>query len=80
MITDLDIVKGGVRPGADETAATLSHDPVISVEPAMPLRDAGELMLTRGVSHLLVIDPQTQHAVGVLSSLDIAGTLAWGEA
>jgi len=80
VITDLDVVNAGVRPGAGETARTLACDPVISVETAMPLQEAGELMLTRGASHLLVINPETQHAVGVLSSLDIAGALAWGEA
>jgi CBS domain-containing protein len=46
----------------------------------MPLRDAGDLMLTHGVSHLIVVDPATQRPTGVLSTLDIAGILAWGEA
>jgi CBS domain-containing protein len=46
----------------------------------MPLREAGELMLKHGVSHLIVVDPTTQRPTGVLSTLDIAGILAWGEA
>jgi CBS domain-containing protein len=44
------------------------------------LVEAGEIMLTTGASHLLVISPDTQHPVGVVSTLDIAGVLAWGEA
>ena len=45
----------------------------------MPLREAGELMLARGVSHLVVIEPGVQRPIGILSTLDIAGALAWGE-
>ena len=37
-------------------------------------------MLTHGVSHLVVIEPESERPVGILSTLDIAGVLAWGEA
>jgi hypothetical protein len=37
-------------------------------------------MLTHGTPHLLVIDPGKQRPIGILSTLDIAGVLAWGEA
>ena len=80
VITDLDVVLGGVSPGGAGTARTLANRTVISVEPTMPLADAGALMVENGVSHVLVSSPDTQHLVGVLSTLDIAGTLAWGEA
>jgi CBS domain-containing protein len=46
----------------------------------MPLREAGELMLDHGATHVIVIDPDSQRPIGVLSTLDIAGLLAWGEA
>jgi hypothetical protein len=36
-------------------------------------------MLTHGSSHVLGIDPETRRPVGILSTLDIAGVLAWGE-
>ena len=45
----------------------------------MPLRDAGELMLTHGVTHLVVIESGTQRPIGILSTSDLAGVLAWGE-
>lgn len=79
VITDLDLVRGGVRPGESDTARTLARHPVVTVDPGTPLRHAADLMLGRGLSHLLVISPETQHPVGVLSTLDVAGTLAWGE-
>ena len=46
----------------------------------MPLREAGELMLSHGTTHVVVIDPEIQRPIGILSTLDIAGVLAWGEA
>jgi CBS domain-containing protein len=46
----------------------------------MPLRDAVQEMLAHRVSHVIVADPAAQRPVGVLSTLDVAGVLAWGEA
>jgi CBS domain-containing protein len=46
----------------------------------MPLREAGELMLTHAVNHLVVVQPGSQRPIGILSTLDVAGVLAWGEA
>jgi hypothetical protein len=36
-------------------------------------------MAEHDVAHLIVVAPQTDKPVGVLSTLDIAGVLAWGE-
>jgi len=80
VITDLDVVRAGIRTSPDERAGALAQQPIIAVEPTTPLREAGELMLARGVSHLLVIEPALQRPVGILSTLDIAGVLAWGQA
>lgn len=80
IISDLDLLRAGIRTGADQTAGALALQPIISVEPTMPLREAGELMLTEGATHVVVIDPEIQRPIGILSTLDIAGVLAWGEA
>jgi CBS domain-containing protein len=48
------------------------------VKPSEPLRAAVELMRRHGVTHLLVGDPKSDHPIGVLSSLDVAGIVAWG--
>jgi CBS domain-containing protein len=80
IVSDLDVLEAGVRTAGDHTAAVLARQPVISVEPSTALRDAAEMMLTEGTSHLLVIEPRGHRPVGVLSTLDIAGVLAWGEA
>ena len=79
IISDLDLVRVGIRNGADPTAQMLAQQPVITAEPTMPLREAGELLLTHAVSHLVVVQPGSRRPIGILSTLDIAGVLAWGE-
>jgi CBS domain-containing protein len=80
IISDLDLIGAGVGLGGGESAGALAQQPIIRVKPTMALRDACELMLTHGVSHLVVISPERLLPVGILSSLDVAGVLAWGEA
>ena len=80
IVSDLDLIRAGIRAGDPESARTLAQQPIMSVKPSMALREAGELMLTHQVSHLIVIDPEKLLPIGILSSLDVVGVLAWGEA
>jgi CBS domain-containing protein len=80
IISDLDLVRAGLRLDGDDTAEVLAQQPVVSVKPTMSLTDACALMLANGVSHIVVIHPETLLPIGVLSTLDVAGILAWGEA
>jgi CBS domain-containing protein len=80
VVSDLDLVRAGLEEGEEATARTLATQPLVTVEPTMPLRDAAELMLLDETSHLVAIDPEAGRPVGILSTLDIAGVLAWGEA
>lgn len=79
LIFDLDLVQAGMRLGSDQSARALANEPVMTIRPTTPLRQAGEKMLEHGVSHMIVIDPETR-PIGVLSTLDIIGVLAWAEA
>jgi CBS domain-containing protein len=79
IISDLDILRASMQPDGPDTAAEVAREPVINVDTTAALRDAAELMLTHGSSHVLGIDPKTRRPVGILSTLDIAGVLAWGE-
>jgi CBS domain-containing protein len=79
LISDLDLVKAGLA-GSEATAATLAREPIISVEPSTPIRAAAQLMLDHDEAHVVVVTPGTQRPMGILSTLDIAGILAWGEA
>jgi CBS domain-containing protein len=80
IISDVDLVQAGIEGGVEMTARALATQPVVVVEPAMSLRDAAREMLANGVSHAVVTSPAAQRPVGVLSTLDVAGVLAWGEA
>jgi CBS domain-containing protein len=78
IISDLDVLRAGVDP-SDQTAATMATHPVVTVDPTTPLLEAVRLMLTHNAPHVLVIDSRKQRPIGILSTLDIAGVLAWGE-
>jgi CBS domain-containing protein len=60
-----------LREIADREPSTISSDE--------PLLSAAELMRERGIAHLVVRDAQTGRPSGMLSTLDLAGILAWGE-
>ena len=78
IISDLDLIGARTRDEREATARDLAVQPLITVKSSTPLRDAGEAMLTNGVSHLVVTDAQTGRPTGMLSTLDVAGVLAWG--
>ena len=80
IISDLDLIAAGIRDDTERTASDLAGQPVITVKPSVSLRDASELMLTHRVSHLVVTDAEAGRPIGILSTLDVAGVLAWGEA
>jgi CBS domain-containing protein len=80
VISDLDLVRGAIRDGEASSARGIARQPLVTVEPSLPLREGSELMLARGVSDLVVIQPGTQRPIGILSTADIAGVLVWGEA
>jgi len=80
VISDLDLLRAGIRDGEASSAREIAQQPLVTVEPSVPLREAGEVMLTHGVSHLVVVQPGTQSPIGILSTADIAGVLGWGEA
>jgi CBS domain-containing protein len=80
IISDLDLIRAGIGTGPEQTASALALQPIVTVEASTPLRDAAQLMLTHGAPHLLVVDTAGRRPVGILSTLDIAGIHAWGEA
>jgi CBS domain-containing protein len=80
VISDLDLVRAAVTQAAEQTAAAIAQSPIVTVSPATPLREAAHMMLAHHTRHVLVIDPSRQRPLGMLSTLDMAGILAWGEA
>jgi CBS domain-containing protein len=68
--------RGAENPPLEEVVAR-RLDTISSEE---PLIVAAELMRRRGTAHLIVRDAHSGAPAGVLSTLDVAGILAWGEA
>ena len=78
LVSDMDIVRAAESGIEGHTAADAARTEVVTVDPSTPLRHAATLMDEHAGSHLIVTSGG--HPVGVVSSLDIAGALAWGRA
>jgi CBS domain-containing protein len=77
VLTDRDILR--CAPRIDElTAGDAASGEVLEAHPDDRLADVAERMLDHAVSHAVVVNPDTGRPIGVLSTLDIAGILAWG--
>jgi CBS domain-containing protein len=76
VVSDMDLLRA-VRAGVDElTAGEIAATEPVTVEPSLPLDEAVRLMAEHDTAHLIVTD--RGRAVGIVSTLDIAGVLAWG--
>jgi CBS domain-containing protein len=78
LVSDMDVVRAAEVGIEGRTASDAARTEIVTVEPATPLVDAAVLMARHATSHLVVVDQGK--AAGVISSLDIAGALAWGRA
>jgi CBS domain-containing protein len=78
IITALDLVAAALPGVGSADAGALASTAIVTVEPDEPLTRAAQLMLEHQLSHLLVV--AGAHPLGVISTLDVAGCMAWGEA
>ena len=77
IVSDLDLVAAAsVRDLDDQSAGGSAATPVVMVSPDETLERAAGLMTAHNTAHLIVIDREHQRPVGVLSTMDIAATLA----
>jgi CBS domain-containing protein len=78
LISALDLV-GAALPRVDMIdAGALAHTEIVTVDVAEPLARAAQLMVEHQLTHLMVVSGA--EPVGILSTLDVAGCLARGEA
>ena len=77
VITDQDILRSADSI-AGLTAGDVATGEVLLANPDERLPDVAQRMLEHGTSHAVVVEPRTGRAIGVLSTLDIAGILGWG--
>ncbi len=76
IVSDLDLVAASWIDVDKQTAGESAVTPLVYVSRLDDLRRAAQLMAECGVSHLAVVDPDTDRPVGVVSTLDIAGAVA----
>jgi CBS domain-containing protein len=79
LITALDLVAASLPGVSAGDAGELAHTEVVTVRADEPLERAAQLMTEHQLTHLLVVSKQAK-PIGIVSTLDIAGCLAWGEA
>ena len=78
-MSDLDLATAAGPDASERIAGEVARSELVTVAADEPLERATRLMAEHGTSHLVVIQPQTGHPVGVLSTLDVAAVLGWGE-
>jgi CBS domain-containing protein len=77
IVTDVDLTVAAGKDLDKLTARDVWHTRLVTIEPDEPLSRAVQLMTELGVTHLVVVQPQSGRPVGVLSTLDVVGVLAW---
>ena len=75
VFTDTDLVRSVADLDSGRTVGDLASGQIVTIEPGTPLTEAAEVMAERGVTHLVVI--HAARPIGVLSSADVARTIAW---
>jgi CBS domain-containing protein len=79
VLSSLDLVAGVLDRGEELSAGDVAASETICVSTDDSLDRAAQLMVEHSIGHLIVVGAQDGRPVGVLSTLDIAGVLAWGE-
>jgi len=76
VVSDMDLLRAARGGIEGVTVGEIAKTEPVTVEPSLSLDAAAQLMDEHNTSHLIVM--QGQRPIGVLSTLDVAGVLAWG--
>jgi CBS domain-containing protein len=79
IVSDRTLLSAG-EGAADMQAGAAATTDFARVIPDDRLEDAARQMMRHHGTHAVVVDPQTHRPTGMLSSLDVAGVIAWGRA
>jgi CBS domain-containing protein len=77
LVSDVALAKSAITQ-PDATAQDLAV-PATGISAQATLSRAIEVMREQGTSHLIVTDAENGQPTGMISALDIAGIVAWGE-
>jgi CBS domain-containing protein len=78
VVTDEMVMRSGAM-ARSRTAGGVATRDVATVKRDETLRNAVGAMLERGSSHAIVVDETAGHPVGVVSTLDVADVIGWGQ-
>ncbi len=79
IVSDLDVVRAAQAPGADTASAgEIAATEPVTVDAGESLVTAAGVMQEHDVHHLVVVSGRDPRPIGILSSLDVAGVVAWG--
>jgi CBS domain-containing protein len=77
VVSDLDLVAVASARDIDvRTAGDMAATPVVLVAADDTVEHAAQLMTENALSHLVVVEPEEERPVGVLSTLDVARAVA----
>jgi CBS domain-containing protein len=78
IVSDVDLAGAAGHDIDRVTAREVRRTELITIGTDERLARAAQLMGEHRVAHLVVVQPHSGQPVGVLSTLDLAGVLAWG--
>jgi CBS domain-containing protein len=76
IVSDLDLAGAASLDLDVLTAGGAAGSPVVTVTPEETIERAAQLMREYGTAHLVVVDPEDNRPLGVISTLDVAAVLA----
>lgn len=80
VVSDAELVDALLAGGAQRTLGELADRDFVQLSSGQRLEDAVATMRERRVDHAVVVDAHSGRPTGMLSTLDILGVFAWGEA
>ena len=79
VVSDVDLLRAAAGDLETQSAGDVAATELPTVRTDDSLPRAAQIMAEHEVTHLIVVDPDDGQAVGVLSSLDLAASLAAGD-
>ncbi len=76
VISDLDLIRAFGSDVHRVTAAEIASEEPVTVDVEEPLAAAARVMAEHRVMHLIAVEGDPARAVGVVSTLDLAGVMA----
>jgi len=77
LVSDLDVAQALSAGKGDHTAGDAATNAVHTVRPDDWVLKAAEIMGEARITHLVVVDADLDHPLGIISALDVATAAGW---